>query len=367
MTQNYLGSLRLVLLLYGKQKIYRILHWILISAFVASYFYQIYYHTETFFGPHVTLFDVLFLTANNMHITLLFTLYFLHKRGVFEEIVDDINNLTFLRQSSALKTQNLTLLWFFTCILSIAIDMIKPIINSVKNQEFCSNSLETFLYLSKYFVLEVTWSLYINGWMILDTIHFGLVVCLFYNCKKSILNQAFENENLNGNLNGNLSTLKQQITSLLSIKERIEKKVTVAPFVWFADLFIRVSFRIALLALSSNLQTNPIEFVAAAKEAVIQIATQFGLILAISRWNLNCPSTNQIIASLTTDGVSNEVLLLQRMLKELEKGFVIWDVFTLDKKLIVSFASGVVTFSVMIIQLLQPLVQWNHHLAVFSR
>lgn len=339
---------------YGKYdfnfRLGRYLKWLARFFVAAGYFFQIYFHLMPFFSSKTpSIFITLLLLANLMHISLLFTLYLLHDRKFNIEIIASLKKLS--PYDCNPKTLWLTLICILTCFVGLTIDFAGTIINATTKDKILDFWPSVFGQKGnsfvEYIIADIIWNVYINGWMLFDTIHFGLVIYLFCKCKQNLLGIALKNRNVR--------ILKNQVSELLELKERIEKKLTLAPFVWFFDLFIRVSCRIAFLALQTDFQ-NPIFFVTMAKEAVVQLVPQFGLVLAMSSWNSNCISCNCLMSTLTNGKVENEHLFLQKMLENLEKGFRIWGVFSLEKSLIVSFASGVVTFTVMIIQLMEPLI-----------
>jgi hypothetical protein len=153
-----------------------------------------------------------------------------------------------------------------------------------------------------------------------------------------------------------------KLLEMRQIKNQFNKLFGILPFLWSLELFISTCFRITQIALvrdSSKLLT----IIRVSTEYIFLIIIYSIYFISISYFQSKRPSLNCVLIWIENQS-SNHVLSYEESIEKLsliqhvisiwnEPEYVAWNMFNIDKRFLIGFFSSVITFSVMLIQLLQ--------------
>ena len=161
----------------------------------------------------------------------------------------------------------------------------------------------------------------------------------------------------------NCNHLERQILMIQKFKIIINKSLNIFPFLWFCELFIITCFRLQHILLNPDYNINNMYYLHKYHgyyEYLCFIIIDFGFVLAANYFQTHRPTVNELLSSvgkhypsMTTRELMLKNILIQNLVHNYSQTkYTAFNVFTINIKFLFVFMGSVITFTVILIQLL---------------
>lgn len=143
---------------------------------------------------------------------------------------------------------------------------------------------------------------------------------------------------------------------MMNLKEQFERVLNIVPFIMLGQLFITIPCRI--LNIKNNETSQLVQWIGYVSFHILILLPIYHMVQTVTRCRKSVrDKISELITVLQEKIVKGEQSQANQVLiEELRNGqefvFTVWFLFPMDRTIILSFVSSIITFSVLLIQLL---------------
>jgi len=202
-------------------------------------------------------------------------------------------------------------------------------------------------------IYNITWSIYGFSWIIaipLLLIHISYGIHLVERKANKYMTESF-----------NPKEFQRNIIIVNKLKESVNNCLGFLSFLTFYELFATICLRLTHIILNGFIDDNFVDAIQGLIEFSEIILIDLLYVFSVDYFQSQRPTVNDIIDRLsqtnqltTARDMNSQNILIQQLVHNYSNSeYKAWNVFTINKKFLFAFLASVVSFTVMLIQLLE--------------
>jgi len=158
----------------------------------------------------------------------------------------------------------------------------------------------------------------------------------------------------------NYEVLKQKLITIIKHRESVNEILGIFPFLWFCELFSTTCLRLTYYAINrQNIEHYYVNITQGLLEYILICLINLMYVLAINYFQTHRPTVNElrICIDKNCNSMDTKEIQLNNMLNNYfiaysQSKYMAFNVFVINNKFLFIFLSSVITFTVMLLQLL---------------
>jgi len=157
----------------------------------------------------------------------------------------------------------------------------------------------------------------------------------------------------------NYEVLRQKLLTIERHKESINECLGIFPFLWFCEMFSTTCLRLTYFVINNNDKQINLHILKGFTEYICISVTNIAYVLTINYFQTHRPTANQLQICYEkyfdfkfSKNISLNSLFIQYFVNYSQSKYMAFNVFAIDIKFLFVFIGSVITFTVMLIQLL---------------